>query len=250
MQRQIDVYNNTPGSLPDYDCSKCLNKGLIEVLSKDDWYGEEIYRAVTRECECVKIRREIQRLKSSGLSRLAKNNTFKNFKVSEQYQKFIKNTAQEYVKDFSDNWFFIGGQSGCGKTHICTAIVTTLIKAGMTARYMVWVEDCPTLKQFINDKSFDKLIKPYLSVDVLYIDDFLKTRQSEVISTADVNMAFKIINHRYNAGLFTVISSELSIDNIIVIDEALGSRLVQMTGDKYNLFIEPDPRKNYRYKNK
>lgn len=251
MQSQVDAYNNTPGILPDYDCKECLNKGLIYVVSEnEDVYGNPSYEIRSYECKCKEIRNEIRRLKSSGLYRLAKRNTFNTFKISQSFQKEIKKKAQEYVKDFGDSWFYIGGQPGCGKTHLCTAIVTTLIKNGMNARYMVWTEDIPTLKQFINDKSFENLIKPYYTVDVLYIDDFLKTRQGEAISTADVNMAFKIINHRYNAGLISIISSELSLSNIFVIDEALAGRIAQMTGNDYDLFIEPDPSKDYRRQNK
>lgn len=246
VQQQVDAYNNTPGSLSNYDCKECLNKGIIYVVSEEEWYGNPGFEIRSRECKCMKIRSELRRLKSSGLYRLAKRNTFNNFKATKDFQKSIKKAAQEFVKTPGEDWFFIGGQPGCGKSHICTAIVSALIKAGMNARYMVWTEDAPTLKQFINDKSFDNLIKPYYTVDVLYIDDFLKTRQSESVSTADVNMAFKIINHRYNAGLITVISSELSVKRIIEIDEALGSRLAQMT-NKYDLYVEADPGKNYRF---
>lgn len=248
---QVDTYNRTPGKLDDYDCKECLNKGLIEVVSEfENAFGQQAYEIRSRECSCVKIRREIKRLKSSGLYRLARRNTFNDFKTPEKFQKTIKRTALEFVKNVGDKWFYIGGQPGCGKTHICTAIVSALIKAGMNARYMVWTEDCPTLKQFINDKTFEKIVKPYYTVDVLYIDDFLKTRQGETVSTADVNMAFKIINHRYNAGLITVISSELSLSNVFVIDEALAGRIAQMTGSDYDLFIQPDPSKDYRRKNK
>ena len=248
---QADAYNKTHGNLPDYDCKECLNKGVIEIVRPyEDIWGNNTFEIASRECKCMKIRREIKRLKSSGIYRLAKRNTFNAFKSSERFQREIKKKAQEYVKDFGDSWFYIGGQPGCGKTHLCTAIVTTLIKGGMNARYMVWTEDCAILKQFINEKSFENLIKPYYTVDILYIDDFLKTPQGEGLSKADVNMAFRIINHRYNAGLLTIISSELSLNHIFTIDEALAGRIAQMTGSDYDLFVEPDPTKDYRRKNK
>lgn len=251
LQMQADTYNKTQGSLPDYDCKECLNKGAIEVVREyKDVFGRTAYEIRTRECKCMELRKELKRLKTSGLYRLAKRNTFNAFRTSDRFQKEIKKKAQQYVKDFSESWFYIGGQPGCGKTHLCTAIVTTLIKNGMNARYMVWTEDSSTLKQFMNEQSFEKLIKPFYTIDVLYIDDFLKTPQGEIPSKADINMAFRIINHRYNAGLITIISSEMSLNNIFLIDEALAGRIAQMTGSDYDLFIEPDPAKDYRRKNK
>ena len=63
-------------------------------------------------------------------------------------------------------------------------------------------------------------------------------------------MALRIINHRYNAGLQTIISSELSIENIIDLDEALGSRIAEMTNEEFNTYIASDPNKNYRFRKK
>ena len=65
-------------------------------------------------------------------------------------------------------------------------------------------------------------------------------------SPADLNLAFEIINHRYvNRELVTIFSSEKSIDEIMDLDEAVGSRIYQRTKGNY-LYISPDSKKNYR----
>ena len=60
-------------------------------------------------------------------------------------------------------------------------------------------------------------------------------------------MAFELINYRYNNNLATVLSSELTVDQILFFDEAVGSRIYQRTKE-YHWDIAKDPHKNYRLK--
>ena len=71
-------------------------------------------------------------------------------------------------------------------------------------------------------------MKPWKTVEVLYIDDLFKTEQGRNPTTADVNIAFEILNYRYrNPELITIISSERTIQDIVKIDEAVGSRIFE-----------------------
>ena len=238
--------NSIEGHLVGYDCPKCKNRGYYAIVVPSEIYPGT-WEERNRECDCMPARRELARIKASGLETLANKNTFRNFKADTQWRKELKTRAKEYVAANTKSWMFFGGQPGSGKTHICTAVSMELIKTGKAGRYMVWAEEIQKLKAYINDVSFDSLIAPYMKADILYIDDFFKTRKGEGITTANVNMAFRIINHRYNADLVTIISTELSLSQIISIDEALGSRIAEKTYNRYNLYIAPDPKKNYRY---
>ena len=51
------------------------------------------------------------------------------------------------------------------------------------------------------------------------------------ISKSDINIMFELINHRYFNKLPVIVSTELSIENLVNIDEALGSRLIEMSKD-------------------
>ena len=68
---------------------------------------------------------------------------------------------------------------------------------------------------------------------MLYIDDLFKTGKDKydaVVkpSVADINYAFEIINYRYNnPKLLTIISSELSEEELLDIDEAIGGRIYE-----------------------
>lgn len=239
------IFNEQPGKLQGYDCPKCKNKGVIYEPRKNELYG--YWEPVAVACGCAKIREELKRRQQSGLRKLMLKYTFDTYKTWDGWQHHILTEAHRYANSLG-GWFFIGGQVGCGKTHICTAIVNQLMERGKAARYMIWNEEITNIKQNVNDAAvYETLISSLKKAEILYIDDFFKTG-SRSVTAADVAATFKIINHRYNEELPTIISSELSIAEIIGIDEALGSRIAEMTGGR-EIFISADPRKNYRYRN-
>ena len=184
-----DVMNALEGKLPDYDCKKCKNKGVI-------YYEDEEGYEMSRECECMKIRWSVRRIRESGMKDILSKYTFDTYRVETEWQKYVKSKATEFVK-IGKGCLFIGGQVGCGKTHICTAIVGQLIKQGNEARYMQWRDDVVKLKQNVNSDEYNRLIEPFKSVKVLYIDDLFKVKKGEQPTPADVNIAFEILNHRY-----------------------------------------------------
>lgn len=246
IEKDCEVCNSAEGKLKGYDCPKCKNKGVIYKPRFSDFYGYWTTVAVT--CDCMPIREELLRREKSGLEEL-KHKTFDNYDNYEQWQRQIWTEAQEYANN-PEGWFFIGGQVGCGKTHICTAIVNRLIKNGKAARYMLWDDEVKEIKQHINDSEvYEALINPLKNADVLYIDDFFKKGQNAPVTAADVNVTFSIINSRYIKNLPTIFSAEKSVAQIIRVDEALGSRIAEMTQGK-ELFIAPDIKKNYRLRSR
>jgi len=234
---RVQVMNNTEGSLQGYNCNVCHNKGIVYM-----YHGNEI---VSKDCECMKTRESLDRIKKSGLSNLLDKYTFDSYETGESFQKLIKGKAVNFLRT-NAKWFFIGGQIGCGKSHICTAIVGELLKQGKQARYMQWRDDVVKLKSHANSYEYEFLIKPFKNAEVLYIDDLFKTRSGEFPTSADVNIAFEIINQRYiNPDFITIISSERTISDMLKIDEAVVSRICEYAGE-YTINISPDIHKNYR----
>lgn len=241
VRQQVDWYNNTRGNLTGYDCPICKNKGDIAFISEKT--GHETHR----ECECMDIRRTLQRIEKSGLKNLLRDYTFEKFITAEAWQARSKQMAMSFLKDHENQWFYAGGQVGCGKTHLCTAIVNEFIKSGMSAYYMLWRDEIVPLKANVtDDEAYSNAIRKFKEVDVLYIDDFFKTERGKDPTTAEINIAFEILNYRYNnRNLITIISSERLIDEIIDIDEAVGSRIYQRAR-RYCMTVKYDRSKNYR----
>jgi len=222
-----------------YKCQKCQDTGWITN-------GDTAYR-----CNCQWERQIKYLLSFSGLEDFVNDYTFEKYKASEKWQKHIFDTAKNFLDDCEGNWFFIGGQVGCGKTHICTAIVIELLRRVISCQYMLWRDESVKLKAAVNDYSqYEKMIDKFKKVRCLYIDDFLKVGGNGTVTQGDINLAFELLNYRKNKKLITLISTEKNIDDILDIDEAIGSRIVEMTGKKYCIEIAKDRSKNMRLRQK
>lgn len=239
-QFQVNSYNESEGDLKGYDCSLCKNKGFIMIL-KDG------YQAL-KECDCMPVRKSQKIIKKSGLEMVIHDYTFDKFKATYPWQSHMRDSALRFIDDPIGNWFFAGGQVGSGKSHICTAIVGEFMKRGNEALYMKWRDDSIALKKAIMADGYEYAdeINKYKKVKVLYIDDFFKSERGKAPTAADINLAFEILNHRYNnRDLITIISSERFIDDLLEYDEAIGSRIYQMS-KKYCIEISNDRSKNIR----
>ena len=231
-QFKIDGLNNTPGNRNEedgYNCDICKNKGYVVKLVE---HGG-LFSHVATDCKCVVTRNSIMRMKRSGLKDVIKDYTFEKFLDTEPWQKSIKEAAIEYSEN-PDGWFFLGGQSGAGKTHLCTAICREFLLRGKSVIYMLWRDEIVKLKAIVNESDeYRNLIDKYKTAEVLYIDDLFKTGKAQDNSVqkptaADVNVAFEIINYRYNnPGMITIISSECTEDELLDIDEAIGGRIYE-----------------------
>lgn len=247
MERKVARENEKEGTqhlIDGYQCDKCKNKGIILLAREYDG----LWQDVQRDCECMKIRRNIRNLKKSGLENVVKEFTLDKYKVDKPFQELMLNTAKNYLANNEGKWFALLGASGCGKTHLCSAVAIELLRRGKELKYMLWKDDSRKIK---ND-NFDgdgTLIEYYKSVEVLYIDDLFKTGKTngeyQRPTAGDINLAFEIINNRVARKKVTIISSENTIDELFDIDEAVAGRIKQMCGE-YCLNISKGEGKNYR----
>lgn len=145
------------------------------------------------------------------------------------------------------------GQSGCGKTALCTAICKELLSEGNEVIYMSWLEESGKLKRHINDNDYDLMVDKYKNAEVLFIDDFFKNDNSTEPTSADIKLANEILNYRYNKSRAssslckTIISSERYMKQLIEYDNAIGGRLVEMSKGYLNEIKGAE--KNYRLRN-
>ena len=237
---KIDSYNKTVGDLTGYDCSKCMNRGRYAIPKEGG--GMSIV-----ECDCMKIRRCVQKMEASGLREVIRDWTFEAYKDAESWQTTIKQGAMAYA-DNVDGWLLFCGQSGSGKTHLCTAVCRHLLLAGEEVRYMPWRQDARELKAMEPNGQVEAL-KKLQTAPILFIDDLFKAGRAADGScnptAADVNLAFDIINYRYTKRLTTIISTERSPAELVDIDEAVGGRIVEMA-QGHTYCIEKKQGRNYR----
>ena len=77
-----------------------------------------------------------------------------------------------------------------------------------------------------------------------YIDDFLRS-PGGMPSSADLGIAYELLNYRYNNNLITIISSEYTVEKIYEFDSAIAGRITEMCGE-YILAVHYDKAKNMR----
>lgn len=238
-RKRCKWYNETEGDLPYIQCDICKNKGYIATLDAN-------LNDTRIECKCMSKRRSIKNMELSGLGNLIKKYTFNAYETSAAWQAEIKKKALLFTQNSEDAWFYAAGQSGSGKTHICTAICTRFISCGRSVRYKVWRNLFHELQsnQF-DETGYKNKFKSICDTDILYIDDFLKSNSNNSKFSDELNFAFEIINSRYNANKKTIISSELLISDLNKYDSALAGRIAEKSAG-FTIQIQKDDNKNYR----
>lgn len=237
-EMKANTINTTPGNLTGYDCQVCLNRGNIATPKEDGSIS-------VRDCDCMKIRRCVWAMERSGLKDVIRNYTFERYRDTDEWQKPIKAGAMVYA-DNPVGWLLFCGQSGSGKTHLCTAVCRQRLLSGDEVIYMPWRDKVAELKAMsLDNEHRAAIIKGFKTAQILYIDDLYKMADGSLPTPADVGLAFEIINYRYTQHLTTIVSTERTPQELVEIDEATGGRIIEMAGG--NVYsIGKDQKRNYR----
>lgn len=219
-----------------YDCPICKNKGYVAYL-RDGRYAE-------RPCECQSIRRARISAQRSGMTGYL-DKTLRGFETDTPWRKDLRDLAVQYLQDGGIGWFGVLGQSGCGKTHVCAAICNELMRREKRVLYFQWLTDGRKLiAQRFDEAAYEQAFRPMVEAEVLYIDDFFKT-QGDKLTPTEIKTGLELINHRYNSGKVTILSSELLLEELQGIDEATAGRIAERCG-RYLKQIGRAPGRNYR----
>lgn len=202
-------------------------------------------------CDCVKKVRMDRLMKSSDITDEFKRLGFQNFDTEGKPEIIadMKDCAMDYYKEFDKtrggraNSMALLGQPGSGKTHLLMAISNNLIvKKGVSVHYFPYVEGFNDLKEDFEQiaPKLDRMKK----ADVLFIDDLFKpvgrgTNRKPRATEWQIEQMYAVINYRYLNHLPILVSSELDVDQLDEVDEALGSRIYEMCQD-FIVVIEGD----------
>ena len=219
-----------------YKCNKCRDLTFI------------INDGVATPCECRAVKEAKDILRKSGISEEFRNKNFENFKTINDSQSInAYNKAREYsnnfhiIKNNTQNSIMFMGQPGSGKTHLSLSIANVLMDNGVGVVYMGYRDVITQIKQNIMDEVYyNKVMNRYKNAKVLLIDDLFKGS----ISKSDINIMFEIVNYRYFNNLPMIMSTEKGGEDLIKIDEAIGSRILEMAKD-YNMELKGG-KLNYR----
>ncbi len=237
-RRQLIVALGYPEDYTDvhYTCPRCSDTGYV---------------GGTKVCSCLREELIKATIASSGIGNLIERQSFDNFELGlyrgdEKIFSVMKSNldaARSFVENFREKRgnLLLVGKTGTGKTHISTAIAREIIKMGFDVLY-------DTAQNIFSDFETDRFknsysqtepkADKYLECDLLILDDL----GTEFVTPFTLSCLYNLINTRQNRGLSTIISTNLSPDELSKrYEDRIYSRLIG-SGYRVLAFVGPDRR--------
>jgi DNA replication protein DnaC len=131
------------------------------------------------------------------------------------------NQARNFAEE-AEGWLVLQGEFGCGKTHLAAAIANDRLQRGHPVLFVVVPDLLDHLRATYRPSSevaYDERFEQVRTAPLLILDD-LGTQSTTPWAQEKL---YQIINHRYNARLPTVVTTNCELEEI---DLRLRSRLV------------------------
>jgi DNA replication protein DnaC len=208
-------------------CPLCGGAGLVRKnvpLGHPDFGKAFPCKCVFHEREGERLSR-LQRYSNLGpLTRLTFGNLSSRGRSSNPRDQERFQRCAEDARAFAEapeGWLILCGPSGCGKTHLAAAITNHCLELGTAALFVIVPDLLDSLRAAYHpdsEESYDQTFDHVRNAPVLILDDF-----GAHSSTAWAQeKLFQIINHRFNARLPTVITTNQSLQKL---DDRLYTRL-------------------------
>lgn len=213
---------------------------MLDVPVGDPNFGKAV------PCRCRQQENLARRIRSlEGISSLAtlKRLTFEDFipepshlTPDKAYNLRRAYDTAVYFAQEPEGWLVLSGTYGCGKTHLAASIANARLAQGEPAIFMIVPDLLDHLRSTFSphsNVSYDNLFEQLRSAPLLILDD-LGTQSSTPWAQEKL---FQLLNHRYNAQLPTVITTNQRIDDL---DPRLRSRLLDPSLVKHFPILAPD----------
>ena len=197
---------------PEPQCALCQDLGWTtpDVPPGDLEFGRRIV------CRCQQPRIELERhdrlVRYSNLANLTRS-TFDTLdphgRAGDPESRELFAVAREAAKRFADNaegWLLISGPNGSGKTHLAAAIANRIIERGRPALFVHVPDLLDHLRAAFSPQaeiSYDDLFEQVRNAPLLVLDEL---GSHSATPWAEEKLR-QIINHRFTAGLPTVVTT-------------------------------------------
>ncbi|WP_083256139.1 ATP-binding protein [Domibacillus iocasae] len=230
-------WNEVPGVKTLVPDSMVLEADFLDMKvcqPEEAWQWRETYSI---RCECVERRKRERLMKSSDITDEFRKLRFQNFRIEGKHPIVVqaKQCALSYFSEFDnvrslrENSISLLGQPGAGKTHLLTAVANNLIdRKGVSVQYFPYIEGTKELRDDFN--LLTEKLERMKKADVLFIDDLFKpVKRVPRASDWQVEQMYDVLNYRYLNHLPIMVSSELTIHELVEVDEALATRISEMS---------------------
>lgn len=211
--------NSSSETEGNYDCSRCKDTGYIPIDNK-----------TVRICPCREQKRIEKLFESSQITPAFRQKTLENYTTDKTpISKDMLQCGKLYLENYQTGaWLVLLGEPGSGKTHISIAVGNELIKQGVPTLYFQHVEGMKELVNLIHEgKPLIDKISAMKQVGFLIWDDLFKPAGDKLPKSFPIETAFEVLNYRYLNQLPTAINSERTAKELLEIDKAVGSRIIE-----------------------
>lgn len=188
--------------VPKYWCKECKDSGYIDG----------------KICNCIKARTTNLLMSVDGIKPIEKtfdNATFETFD-NPDYMRGIYSKAKTFIEKMDTtkyNNFSILGGVGVGKTHLMECMTNLAIANN---KYVIYLSAFKLNQMFLNYHigaiaEKNSIIEPLLNCDLLCIDDL---GCEQMLNNVTIPMLTMLINERNMSSKKTIITSNLTIDDI------------------------------------
>jgi len=213
----------------DPNCPICGGLGYVSYnVPEDDPQFGRVFDCECRQAQVEALRQEHLR-QLGGLEYLA-DKTLATFDLElpslRVWQQDELKRVYRRVEEFARRprgWLIITGGYGCGKTHLAAAIANAQIAAGNRVLFVTAPDLLDHLRSAFgpvgdDEEGYDTRFEEVRNTPLLILDDL----GIESPTPWAVEKLYQVLNHRYNANLPTVITTNYDLDDL---EQRLRSRL-------------------------
>lgn len=204
---------------PDADvCPVCGGAGYLryDVSVDDPRFGQLVPCECTRrDLERRRMERLVERSNLGALRRLTFDTFILKFRDGAPPAR-TPDAAFRVARAYAENpegWLVLHGAFGTGKTHLAAAVANHRLAQGEPVVFIVVPDLLDHLRSTFSPTSevtYDELFETVRNTPLLILDDLGSQTSTEWAK----EKLYQILNHRYNKGLPTVITTNLSPDEI------------------------------------
>lgn len=223
-------------------CPICGGTGFVvpDLPIADPDFGKAL------PCRCrqqARLARKLYNFQRMGGLETLHRLTFESF-IAEpghyavEHQRNLARAAEtciHYAQE-PDGWLLLVGAFGCGKTHLAAAIANARLDLGEPVLFMVVPDLLDHLRTTFgpdSDITYDNLFEELRNTPLLVLDDL----GAHSATPWAQEKLFQLLNHRYNAQLSTVITTNQRLDEI---EPRLRSRLLDQRLVSHCIITAPD----------
>ncbi len=226
---------------PTYRCPKCRDVGATFHV---DEQGYEI----ATFCECYYAGVSERAKESNGVGELFRHKTLANFEPRTTRCRHALKQASRFIERFKEDSLILCGQPGSGKTHLAVAVAQALEAQDVRMRFYEYPALVSKIQEMKRENRTHE-VSVVKNMPLLVIDDFCKTGVTQWngrrrLHSGHLDVVYELINTRYTRRLPTILTTELFPEDLLAIEEGIGSRLLTMAGDNVIEFDKADG--NYR----